>query len=559
MKLRKYQKNALKLALQNKKTILVLPTGTGKTIIGAEYVKHFLSMKKRCIVLEPTRILVEQVYNTYRALDIPCTKIYGIIQKNKRKTLWKKSKVVITTPETAYNDLEFSSDFDVVVIDECHHAIGDDAYAKFLRESKAEYRLGLSAYVSKKIEKELESYIGSIYRWSLSDEDIRKYIPQWISDVYETPFNESEIRAYNKIEQLQRKSKNKMIFTLALKYFACDGAIALKDTLSRENRISEVLSTLKLELIQLRDLHKIEKLNKVLEIYDFEKSIIFVDRVITAKYLYNILKKHFCCSLLIGKKYSSQNIGELKNSKIIISTSAGEEGVDLPEIDLLVVWSNTSSPLRFIQRQGRVMRIPKIKDKVKFVIYLITPNTIDTDMFLQSALEVRKYIDVGIDETVIKKLWKKSGYSKILSLLSYPMYLEWIVKMCRKPKRFVYKAISYGIRIGEIIYIHTPMGKLYVRKSNKNILFSKRFRRFLNPIYQGKIKLHINGRTRTFEGDFKVLINKLEKYLPLDSLTVIVKKKLKDIVEYIPVTYRYLIDDRSTLEIVLRNSLSKLK
>ncbi|HIP63245.1 MAG TPA: DEAD/DEAH box helicase, partial [Archaeoglobus profundus] len=65
IQLRPYQKEAVDYALRRKKVTLVLPTGTGKTIIGAYFLKNLLNSIRKALVLVPTRILVEQTYKVY--------------------------------------------------------------------------------------------------------------------------------------------------------------------------------------------------------------------------------------------------------------------------------------------------------------------------------------------------------------------------------------------------------------------------------------------------------------------------------------------------------------
>ena len=80
IELRPYQKEAVEHALKLKRSVLVLPTGTGKTIIGAFFLKDLFSkgLIKRALVLVPTRILVEQTHKVYRQLGIDSEVIYGI-------------------------------------------------------------------------------------------------------------------------------------------------------------------------------------------------------------------------------------------------------------------------------------------------------------------------------------------------------------------------------------------------------------------------------------------------------------------------------------------------
>ena len=59
---------------------------------------------------------------------------------------------------------------------------------------------------------------------------------------------------------------------------------------------------------------------------------------------------------------------------VVISTIVGEEGVDLPEANLLVMSDVPRSPLRFYQRLGRLIRLSS-PHKTKYLVVTLTPKT----------------------------------------------------------------------------------------------------------------------------------------------------------------------------------------
>jgi Fanconi anemia group M protein len=52
---------------------------------------------------------------------------------------------------------------------------------------------------------------------------------------------------------------------------------------------------------------------------------------------------------------------------VLVSTSIGEEGLDIGEVDLIVCFDNSNSPTRLVQRMGRTGRQRKGQ-----VIFLLT-------------------------------------------------------------------------------------------------------------------------------------------------------------------------------------------
>ena len=153
--LRPYQKKALEhldRALYNKKNpLLVLPTGTGKSVIIAEFVKRSLECKASCMMLTHVSELVLQNYQKLCLLiDEKDTGIYsaGLNQKDTDK------KVIFGTVQSVYSALKNKNVFgrrDYVIVDEAH-LISDDAQSmyrtvlKVLRQSNPQLQvIGLSA------------------------------------------------------------------------------------------------------------------------------------------------------------------------------------------------------------------------------------------------------------------------------------------------------------------------------------------------------------------------------------------------------------------------------
>ncbi|MCI4438829.1 DEAD/DEAH box helicase family protein, partial [archaeon] len=73
------------------------------------------------------------------------------------------------------------------------------------------------------------------------------------------------------------------------------------------------------------------------------------------------------------------------NLNVLISTSVGEEGLDIPEVDLVVFYEPIPSEIRYIQRRGRTGRKSPGK-----VIVLSTSGTADVAYFFSSYKKVKK-------------------------------------------------------------------------------------------------------------------------------------------------------------------------
>ncbi|KAJ2994284.1 Interferon-induced helicase C domain-containing protein 1 [Globomyces sp. JEL0801] len=136
--LRPYQLKACSLAL-TKSCIVVLPTGSGKTLIAATVAKSLcLSMKKPVLFLVPTRLLVSQQAKAVRLQTGLSVAEYMAGASNPFK---ESHDMIISTPAafiTLSIDAKFTySNFCLVIFDEVHHVMKQHPYRTVSRQISA--------------------------------------------------------------------------------------------------------------------------------------------------------------------------------------------------------------------------------------------------------------------------------------------------------------------------------------------------------------------------------------------------------------------------------------
>ena len=154
---RLYQETILKTAAA-KNTLVVLPTGTGKTPLAALLVADRLEKfpESKILVLAPTKPLASQHEKSFRKfLNIDGDKIIlltGAMSAQLRAKEYSDAKIILSTPQTSENDIKNGSlnlrNFSLLVVDEAHRSIGNYAYtsvAKTYRENSNGLILGLTA------------------------------------------------------------------------------------------------------------------------------------------------------------------------------------------------------------------------------------------------------------------------------------------------------------------------------------------------------------------------------------------------------------------------------
>ncbi|MCE4624903.1 MAG: DEAD/DEAH box helicase family protein [Desulfurococcales archaeon] len=476
IKPRTYQVEALEWALKQEQSVLCMPTGTGKTIVAGLWIRRLLEARKarKALVLEPTRFLVEQTSKVLRELlGLDARPLHGSLPRPERERAWG-GEVVVATPEIIVSEWErFKEEgFDALVVDECHHTTGQDPYKQVVQRHFFPYRLGLTAHVPPGRKKEIEEYIGRIRCWSWEHPEIARYVPPYAAEIYEAELNPVEYKLYTEIESRweSTRGRNRALLGLALRWLVRDGAESLRESYERSRRIRALLSGLE-ELIfhpDVRPAHKLGALNRVLLDHEgYEKAIVFIDRVVIARLVSKALEGWgHRTALILGRRQveprAALERARRRGVDVIISTSAGEEGIDLPEADLLIVWSHTSSPLRFIQRLGRLLR-PSPRRPQKAVVFIVTPDTVDVDSLIDGLSQAAKAgVHVPVETDTVRALIEKSRHRRLLEpLYTRPMPSDMLAQLLGAPRERVEAGLRWLQEHGYVAYIYTPLGKTY--------------------------------------------------------------------------------------------------
>ena len=136
---RAYQLEAVNACLATS-TLLVLPTGMGKTAVQWMAISEILRTKEgRIILVAPTNALVDQQHRGLeRVLSVReedrVGRLTGATPPAKRKGEWSQNRITVATPQVVRNDalkgtLDLS-DIALLVVDEAHRATGNSAVAQ---------------------------------------------------------------------------------------------------------------------------------------------------------------------------------------------------------------------------------------------------------------------------------------------------------------------------------------------------------------------------------------------------------------------------------------------
>lgn len=139
-------------------SLVILPTGLGKTIIAALIAVNRLEKNpnSKIIFLAPTKPLVAQHYETFKAvlvLNEELQMLTGSVPSEKRDQIYSQSKILFYTPQTLQNDIITGGvkleDVSLIIFDEAHRAVGEYAYCfiadQFMKTAKKPLILGITA------------------------------------------------------------------------------------------------------------------------------------------------------------------------------------------------------------------------------------------------------------------------------------------------------------------------------------------------------------------------------------------------------------------------------
>jgi hypothetical protein len=147
---------------------------------------------------------------------------------------------------------------------------------------------------------------------------------------------------------------------------------------------------------------KLAWLNALLQRHPDDRFILFTESLQTCEVLQGALGS--TCRVLVGsmgKAARSQAVADLRNprmnARILVATSAADEGFDLQVASKVVHWDLSSSPAIVMQRNGRVARLGQVRDVVAYYLILTGTHEERRDSALQA-----KFADLGIDDEALK-------------------------------------------------------------------------------------------------------------------------------------------------------------
>lgn len=380
LSLRSYQKKAIENWISaGKKGCIILPTGSGKTIIAIKLIEMINSST---LIVVPTLDLMEQwtkfLSKYFRKIEIG----------NIGKGISNITGITVSTYDSAFIRSSFiGNKFAFVIFDEVHH-LAAPGYRTIAEQFISPYRLGLTATYEREDNLHLDfpRLVGGIvYQSSVNELTKEKHIASFIVEKrYVKLLPEEEMEYHKNYDQYLSYLQE-----LGIKYGRNGFQRLIMISGKNLDARNALLARNKALDIALNSQSKIEELRKILIENPNMRTIIFTQH---NKLVY-LISNEFLIPFITHKSSKQEREDALNGFRdgryrVLVTSKVLDEGVDVPEAELGIIVSGTGSKREFIQRLGRLLRTKPNNRNAK-LIEIISSGTseINTSIRRKQALK----------------------------------------------------------------------------------------------------------------------------------------------------------------------------
>ncbi len=348
--------------------VVVLPTGSGKTIIGMLAIQE---ANCPALVVVPTIDLMEQWRDRLEVTFGTDVGEYGGGES-------RIAPLTVSTYDSAYLRAEqLGNRFPLLIFDEVHH-LPSPGYSQIAELFASPFRLGLTATYEREdgLEKALPRLVGGkVYEGKVVDLAGSHLAPFSLEKVYVdlTPEEEAEYRRNSDVfREFLTKRRIRLRSPRDFQRFIMRTGRdrAARAALLAHNRAIETA---------LNSRSKIEALRKILSESEGrgEKILIFTQH---NRLVYRLSRLFLIPAIThrTSKEERSEVLGAFREGRYsaIVTSKVLDEGIDVPDASLGVILSGTGSKREFIQRLGRLLR--KVEGKEARLIEIVSRSTTET-------------------------------------------------------------------------------------------------------------------------------------------------------------------------------------
>jgi superfamily II DNA or RNA helicase len=367
--LRDYQKQALDSWIANdKRGIIVLPTGSGKTVVG---IKAISLLNTSTLVVAPTLDLVDQ----WRSQLKKEFKVeVGVLGGGE----WDIQAVTVSTYDSAYIHADkLGNRFGFIIFDEVHH-LPATGYRNIAETFASPYRLGLTATFER--EDGLHAELNRLVGGKVFEKKVKE-----LTGTHLSPFRLEKIAVELTKEEKEEYAKNQKVFSdylvrinLTIRSPADFQKLVMRSGRDPGARRA-LLARNKARDIAYNSISKIGKLSEILKKHNESKIFIFTEH---NKLVHRISKEFLIPSITYRttSKERSETLDRFRSGiyRAVVTSKVLDEGIDVPDADVGIILSGTGSERAFIQRLGRILRKKEGKEAVLYEIVSAETSEVNT-------------------------------------------------------------------------------------------------------------------------------------------------------------------------------------
>lgn len=387
---REYQENAIENIIQpffskfENRSLIVLATGLGKTFVAAEAMRRINAIKPiKVLVLAHTNSLVYQLEKSF----------WPFLSTNQSTAVWNGYEhpdlsrgydYVFACIDTVHEALQknISYEFDIIIIDECHHA-GSPTYQRLIEhygagKNDGPFLLGLTATP-----------------WRPDENDI--------TEIFGNPRISIDM-----VYGMQHGFLTNVDYRMYTDNINWDSLQTFGGRLFSPKQINRTL------FINQWDDAVVTELQKTWPEQQNPRAIVFcgtIDHAIKMRDRINALGFCNAAAIFSGSKDTPEEQSFYERNRLMCDFSEGlvnvictvdvfNEGIDVPDVNIIVFQRVTHSRRIFIQQLGRGLRISDDKDKVIVLDFVSDIRRFAAGINLKDRLNSRTSTRVDIPNKV---------------------------------------------------------------------------------------------------------------------------------------------------------------
>ncbi|QSQ19569.1 DEAD/DEAH box helicase family protein [Pyxidicoccus parkwayensis] len=350
---------------------LVMATGLGKTVVMAEatasLLRDGLVDGDRVLVLAHTRDLVEQLHRSFW-LQLPRWVPTHHLSDGEAPAFWEG--ITFATIQSAVARLDRLPRFGLVLIDEAHH-LGAEIFQRTLASLEPPMLAGVTATPWRGDAYDIDQMLGEpVFRMGIAEGLAKGFLAEvdyrLLADNIDWHFVQSQSKHRYSLAQLNRRL-----------------------------------------IIPMRDEEAARQIRAMFDEQGRRAGIVFCPTIEHAHSFVAALRKYEFKSEVISAETQSRDRDALMSRfragelQIVATVDLFNEGVDVPDVDLVVFMRATHSRRIFVQQLGRGLRISGAKDKVIVLDFVTDLRRVAEVLELDRATRRESVERLGLGERLV--------------------------------------------------------------------------------------------------------------------------------------------------------------